>query len=99
MTHVPPSDLALSDDQRVIDFCLGHGFEMPHPDDFEAIEAMAERLMSHKVTPAHVFRQVQAVQPCSSFCYREDGAITGLIGVLLLRQPAVGQLLSGAFDG
>ena len=69
------------------------------PDEFEFVHEMAGRLMRYEVCTADTFRAVQAIQRGSSMCLREDGIITGVFGILLLRQSAVATLLSGAFDG
>jgi hypothetical protein len=75
------------------------GFRAVAPTEFRAVRSLAARRMKHRVSTCRTFRAVQAIQPASSLCFCEDGVITGLNGVLLLREAAVAQLMSGAFDG
>ena len=84
---------------EVIAFSARHGFLPARDEDFDVVHEMAGRLMSHKVTSVATFKAVQAVQPWSSFCCYEDGQVTGLMGLLLLRDAAVQQLMDGVFDG
>ena len=88
--HVTTDILALAD---------RYGFGAVRPEEFPDVHVMASRLMNHPVSSCETFRAVQAVQAGSSLCFREDGVITGIMGVLLLRKPAVAQLKSGRFDG
>lgn len=75
------------------------GFSPIETNEFPAVCEMASRLMKHEVASCETFRAVQAIQPGSSLCFREDGVITGLTGLLLLREAAVAELLAGDFDG
>jgi hypothetical protein len=85
--------------REVMAFCAAQGFVPAALKDFERVHAMAAQLMSHKVSSVRTFKAVQAVQPWSSYVFREDGAITGLMGLLLLRRTALSQLLGGSFNG
>jgi hypothetical protein len=76
-----------------------YGFSPVEPHEFADVRDMAARLMKHDVSSCETFQAVQAIQPASSLCFREDGAITAIMGVLLLREPAVEPLMRGAFDG
>jgi hypothetical protein len=76
-----------------------YGFSPVRPDEFADVRDMASRLMNHDVSTCETFQAVQALQPASSLCYREDGVITAIMGILLLREPAVAPLMAGAFDG
>jgi hypothetical protein len=85
--------------REVLHLAAQHGFYPAAHDDFDVVHEMASRLMAHKVTSIATFRAVQDVQPWASCCYREDGVVTGLMGLLLLREKAVAQMLDGSFDG
>jgi hypothetical protein len=76
-----------------------YGFSPVEPHEFADVRDMAARLMKHDVSSCETFQSVQAIQPASSLCFREDGQITGIMGILLLREAAVGPLMQGAFDG
>ena len=85
--------------REVLQLGAQYGFRTAEHDDFDVVHEMAGRLMEHKVTSVATFRAVQAVQPWASCCYWENGIITGLMGLLLLRDEAVTQLMDGTFDG
>jgi len=76
-----------------------HGMSAVRYDEFPFVHDMASRLMDHDVSSVETFRAVQAIQPASSLCYREDGVVTGVLGLLLLRATALDQLMHGTFDG
>ena len=76
-----------------------HGFRPVSPHEFVAARRMAARRMGHAVSTARTFRAVQRLQPASCICFCEDGEITGVIGILLLREAATARLKSGDFDG
>jgi len=76
-----------------------HGFRAVLPHEFVAARRMAARRMGHGVSTARTFRAVQRLQPMSCICCCEDSAITGVIGILLLRDAATAPLRSGEFDG
>ena len=76
-----------------------YGFSPVEAHEFAAVGDMAARLMRHDVSSCETFNAVQRLQPASSLCFREDGEITAIMGVLLLREPAVAPLMAGAFDG
>ena len=76
-----------------------HGFRPVAAHEFGAARRMAARRMGHEVSTARTFRAVQKLQPLSCICFCEGGEITGVIGILLLREAATGQLTSGRFDG
>lgn len=76
-----------------------YGFRAVLPHEFVAARRMAGRRMGHEVSTARTFRAVQKLQPLSCVCFCEGGAITGVIGILLLREAAAEQLRSGRFDG
>ncbi|MFI4933145.1 MAG: hypothetical protein ACHP7N_00845 [Caulobacterales bacterium] len=59
---------------------------------------MAAELMDHKVSECDVMRAVQAIQPTATLAYRRETVITGLVGALMLREPAVDLLMRGDFD-
>src|SRR6516164_757935 len=76
-----------------------YGFRAVLPHEFVAARRMAGRRMGHEVSTARTLRAVQKLQPLSCICFCEDGQITGVIGILLLREAAAEQLKSGRFDG
>ena len=84
---------------EVMAFSAAEGFIAPALEDFDRVHEMAAQLMSHKVSSVATFKAVQAVQPWSSYVFREDGLITGLMGLLLLRPAALPRLMGGTFDG
>jgi hypothetical protein len=83
----------------LLDLSREYGFSQVEPSEFETVRDMAARLMNHDVSSSETFLAVQAIQPASSLCYREDGAITAIMGILLLREAAMTPLMAGAFDG
>lgn len=94
-----PAETTAQLGREVLRIATRYGFESAGHDDFDVVHDMASRLMEHKVTSIATFRAVQAVQCWASCCYRENGVITGLMGLLLLRDKAVAQMLDGTFDG
>ena len=89
----PPLILA-----RVIEVSSSHGVSPVTAADLPEAQELATRLMEHKVATLETYLRVQAVQPASVLVAQGLGRITGVIGVLFLRQAAVDQLLEGAFD-
>lgn len=75
------------------------GFRAIRADEFPEARRMAGRRMGHQVSTSRVFRAAQRIQPQASICFCEAGEITGVIGILLLRQAAAAQLRFGRFDG
>ncbi len=98
-TAVKYSQTAAQISQGVLVVAAQYGFRAVHPHEFRAVRAMAAKLMRHQIATCRTFRAVQAMQPASSLCFCEDGDITGLNGILLLRPAAVDVLMRGDFDG
>lgn len=95
--QLPRTTAAVTD--AVLELARQFGFGPVQPEEFPEVRAMASRLMNYEVSRCDTFEAVQSVQAGSSLCFREDGAITGIMGVLLLRPAAVAQLMEGRFDG
>lgn len=89
----PPLVLA-----RVIEVSSPHGVSPVTPLDLPEAQELATRLMEHKVASLQTYLRVQAVQPAAVLVAKELGRITGVVGMLFLRQAAVDQLLAGEFD-
>jgi hypothetical protein len=85
--------------ERMLALVSEFGFAPIESEEFPAVHDMAASLMKHKVSSCDTFKAVQAIQAGSSLGFREDGVVTGIMGVLLLRAPAVDQLMQGRFDG
>lgn len=66
--------------------------DLPHAQD------LATRLMAHKVASLETYLRVQRIQPAAVLVAKEAGRVTGVAGMLFLRQAAVDQFLAGAFD-
>jgi hypothetical protein len=85
--------------QEMLTVVADFGFSPVAAEEFPGVHEMASRLMNHDVASVETFLAVQAIQPGSSLAYREDGVVTGVLGVLLLRAGATAQLMNGTFDG
>ena len=67
-------------------------------DDLLEAQDLATRLMEHKVASLETYLRVQAIQPAAVLVAREAGHVTGVAGMLFLRQAGVDQILDGVFD-
>ena len=85
--------------RRMESVAAAFGFRTVRPIEFPHVRRMAARLMAHEISSSRTFRAVQSIQASSSLCFCEDGVVTGVLGVLLLREAAVEQLKAGRFDG
>ncbi len=101
VTEVACAPLVTTDQitRELLTLAAEYGFSPVRPDEFAFVRDMAANLMKHDVSSCETFHAVQALQPASSLCYREDGVITAIMGILLLREAAVAPLMRGAFDG
>ncbi|HWA64006.1 MAG TPA: hypothetical protein VG939_21720 [Caulobacteraceae bacterium] len=84
--------------RAVIEVASVHNVAPVQRRDLPSMRDLAERLMDHKVASLATYRAVQSVQPCSLLVYKEEGRVTGVIGMLFLRAAAVEQLVAGEFD-
>lgn len=89
----PPLVLA-----RVIEVSSPYGISPVSAEDLPQAQDLATRLMEHKVASLETYLRVQAVQPASVLVSKEEGRLTGVVGMLFLRQAGVDQILEGAFD-
>ncbi len=89
----PPLILA-----RLIAVSAPFGVVPATPDDLPQAQTLASRLMGHKVASLGTYLRVQSVQPAAVLVSKAQGQVTGVMGILFLRQEAVDQLLDGVFD-
>ena len=89
----PPLVLA-----RVIEVSSPHGIAPVTPEDLPEAQDLATRLMEHKVASLETYLRVQTVQPAAVLISKEAGRITGVVGMLFLRQAGADQFLDGVFD-
>jgi hypothetical protein len=94
-----PGPVTATVTRQILELAAAYGLSPIGPREFASVSEMAARLMNHTVASAETFTAVQQIQQASSLAYREGGVITGVLGVLLLRTPAVRQLMTGTFDG
>jgi hypothetical protein len=66
--------------------------------DLPEAQALATRLMEHKVASLETYLRVQAIQPAAVLVAKEAGRVTGVAGLLFLRRAGVDQILAGEFD-
>ncbi|HEY1752760.1 MAG TPA: hypothetical protein VGG29_15995, partial [Caulobacteraceae bacterium] len=74
------------------------GMIKPTLEDHRAAQALAERLMNHKVVGIETLRAVQAVQPAASLVFKEAGVVTGVAGQLMLRRSAIAAFFEDRFS-
>jgi hypothetical protein len=91
----PQPPLVLS---KVIEVSSPHGVSPVKTEDLPEAQELATRLMEHKVASLETYLRVQTVQPAAVLVAKEAGVITGVVGMLFLRQAAVDQILAGEFD-
>jgi len=91
----PQPPLVLS---RVIAVSSPHGVAPATSADLPEAQALATRLMEHKVASLETYLRVQRVQPAAVMVAKEAGRITGVVGMLFLRPAGVDQILDGVFD-
>lgn len=91
----PQPPLVLS---RIIAVSAPHGATPAKAEDLPEAQALATRLMEHKVASLETYLRVQEVQPAAVLVARDEGRIAGVVGMLFLRQAGVDQILEGRFD-
>lgn len=67
-------------------------------EDLPEAQALAARLMAHKVADLDVYLRVQSIQPVAVMVAKEEGRITAVTAMLFLRAAAVDQFAADAFD-
>lgn len=83
---------------RVIAVSAPHGATPATAEDLPEAQALATRLMEHKVASLETYLRVQEVQPAAVLVARDQGRIAGVVGMLFLRPAGVEQILDGVFD-
>lgn len=96
MVLLPPQPPLLL--QRIFDVTAPHGITPVAAQDLPEAQELAARLMAHKVASLETYLRVQVVQPAAVLICKEEGRITGVTGMLFLRQAAVDQFIEGEFD-
>ncbi|MGA0599486.1 hypothetical protein ACO2Q3_02130 [Caulobacter sp. KR2-114] len=91
----PQPPLRLADILRVT---TPHGVALAAAQDLPEAQALAARLMAHKVAELDVYLRVQAVQPAAVMIAKEEGRITAVTAMLFLRPAAVDQFAQDAFE-
>jgi hypothetical protein len=66
--------------------------------DIEVARALAAELIGPQVTSVDTFADVHAKTRASVFVYRQDGRITGTLGIVPLRPPGLDAICAGTFD-
>ncbi len=74
------------------------GLSIPVHDELADARAIAARLIGSHIASLETFHAVAKRNPTSLMVYHEQGVVTGLLGFLLLRPPALYNLATDKFD-
>jgi hypothetical protein len=84
--------------KSVLEVAAPHKIAPATADDLLETQALAARLMDHKVAALETYLAVMAVQPAALLIHKEEGRVTGVVGMLFLRRSGVNQILRGRFN-
>ena len=84
--------------RSVIEVAAPHHLAPAQSDDLVEMRDLAACLMDAKVAELETYLAVQQIQPAALLIHKEDGRITGVVGMLYVRMSAVNQILRGRFN-
>jgi hypothetical protein len=87
-----------NDPKLVAQVCAQFGLELASDDDIRAGRAIAARLIGEGIASANTFIAMQRITRASVFVLREEGVVTGMLGLFMLREAGLKAIEAGTFD-
>lgn len=87
-----------NDPKRVAEICAQFGLELARDDDIRAGRAIAAQLIGDGIATAETFIAMQRLTGASVFVLRENGVVTGMLGLFMLREAGLKAIEDGVFD-
>jgi hypothetical protein len=88
----------VNDPERICAVAASFGMALADDDDIVAGREIAARLIGEGIASAETFIAMQRLTRSSVFVFREDGVVTGMLGLFLLRPGGLRAVQNGAFD-
>lgn len=84
---------------RICGVAAEFGLKLATDDEIAAAREITAQLISDGIASAGVFGAVQKITHASVFVYLEGRAVTGMLGLFLLRAAGLRAIEAGAFNG
>jgi hypothetical protein len=94
----PETEGRVSAPGRICGVAAEYGLKLADPGEIRAGREIAARLISEGIASAETFIAVQAITRASVFVYLEGRAVTGMLGLFLLRPAGLAAIDAGSFD-
>lgn len=88
----------VNDPDRICEVAAAFGMALAEDHEIVAGREIAAGLISDGIASAETFIAVQRLTRSSVFVYREEGAVTGMLGLFLLRPAGLQAVQNGTFD-
>jgi hypothetical protein len=88
----------VNDPERICAVAASFGMMLADDDEIAAGREIAARLIGEGIASAETFIAMQQLTHSSVFVLREEGAVTGMLGLFLLRPGGLRAVKDGAFD-
>lgn len=92
------TDGRVSDPTQIAAVAAQFAMELASDDDIRAGREIAARLISDSIASAETFIAMQRLTRASVFVHREAGAVTGMLGLFLLRPVGLAAIQKAHFD-
>lgn len=92
------SEGRVNDPRRVCDAAAVFGMKLAEEHEIAQGREIAARLISDGIASAATFIAMQRLTRSSVFVYLEDGAVTGMLGLFLVRESGLRAIQNGTFD-
>ncbi len=84
---------------RICGVAAEFGLKLAIDSEIRDARAITAKLISDSIASPEVFSAVQAITHASVFVYLEGRAVTGMLGLFLIRPSGLRAIESGTFDG
>lgn len=88
----------VNDPDRICEVAASFGMALADEAEMAAGREIAARLIGEGIASAETFSAMQRLTGSSVFVYREEGRVTGLLGLFLLRASGLAAIQNGTFD-
>jgi hypothetical protein len=98
LTTADQADGRVNDPERIAEVAASFDLAPASDDDIRMGRQIAARLIGEGIAAADTFIAMQRLTRSSVFVYREEGAVTGMLGLFLLRPVGLRAIEAGVFD-
>ncbi len=98
VANTPGTDGRVSAPGRICGVAAEFGLKLADEAEIREGRAITARLISDGIASVEVFSAVQAITHASVFVYREGRAVTGMLGLFLIRPAGLAAIERGDFD-